>query len=167
MVTLFSGEVNSGKTTALLQNYQQTLKGNGFLSIKTMEGSSVKCYDALELSTGKQLRLAYHENFRPKAFSNALTLGPYSFDVKVFNHIEETILKWSLAGVTPIYLDEIGMLELYGRGFARILKNLVENKMDTVIGVRSDLVLSVLEGFKIGDYRLISVNRKEEKGCTI
>lgn len=167
MVTVFSGEVNSGKTTEMFKTYKNTLKGDGIVSIKTMEGKGVKCYDALELSTGRKWRLAYHDDFRPKEFMSATKLGPYSFDEKVFVDIKGYIHQCLMEGKTPIYLDEIGVLELKGSGFADILKNLIENNIDTVIAVRSDLVERVITAYKISDYNVITVNRNEGEGCSI
>lgn len=153
MVTIVSGEVDSDKTTALLNKYKET-KGEGFLSIKVMEASQIKCYDVLELSTDNRYRLAYHEKFMPADWSHSLIQGPYNFDVTVFTYINEKIQQCVEEEITPIYLDEIGVLELMGNGFADILNALVEYKVDCVIGVRSHLLNKVIRKFQIEEYEI-------------
>ena len=157
MVRIFHGNINSGKTTAMMSHYHKTLKGDGFISLKTMVGDRVKCYDALELSNGKTYKLAYHENYLPDTFEKNIILGPYHFDESSFSYMESYIEKCIKKNVSPIYLDEVGNLELLSKGFSSILKVLIQKDVDIIISVRSDLVSRVVDTFEIKEYCLVEI----------
>jgi nucleoside-triphosphatase THEP1 len=63
--------------------------------------------------------------------------------------------------VTPIYLDEVGVLEIMGGGYHNILKKVLVSGLDLVIAVREDLVKPVTTHFAISDYELIKVPGEE------
>jgi nucleoside-triphosphatase THEP1 len=68
--------------------------------------------------------------------------------------------------ISPIYLDEVGVLEINGGGYHNILKKLLSSGLDLVITVRDDLVKPVASHFDIKTMNSFS-SRRGVKPCTI
>ncbi|MCK7487649.1 MAG: nucleoside-triphosphatase [Bacillus subtilis] len=60
--------------------------------------------------------------------------------------------------IQPIYLDEIGVLELEGKCFATVLQEMVDSKLDLVLTVRRDLLERVVERFHIKEYTIVETD---------
>jgi nucleoside-triphosphatase THEP1 len=60
-----------------------------------------------------------------------------------------------LEGVSPIYLDEIGMLELNNKGLHHILLSLLDQSVDLCLVIREDLVEDVIKKYQIKAYEMI------------
>ncbi len=153
MVNIVTGKINSGKTTFCLTNYLDHGEGDGIISLKTMKESSVLHYTALHLKTQKEVLLI--DKF-PKE-EVIYQIGPYSMLTSGYQFVKEQIGSMIDNHVSPIYLDEIGMLELEGLGFSNLLKVLLTLDIDIYITVRSDLVEPVIKYFSIQKYHIIHV----------
>jgi len=155
MVKIVTGKINSGKTTKIYALYHQNQSGDGFIQLKTMQNNKVYYYEMLHLKSHQKYKLAIHQDFYDEEFSNPFRFGPYVFNQDVFAQME-TILESILNEKhTPIYIDEVGMLEINQMGYAKILKKLIKNKLDLIIAVKDCLVLDVVKTFKIGTYEII------------
>ncbi|MCF7932527.1 MAG: nucleoside-triphosphatase [Acholeplasmataceae bacterium] len=152
MVTLIQGRMNAGKTTRLIEHYQRHLIGDGFAAIKLMAGNKVMAYDAMRLSDSSRCQLCVHGPNSGEVFVGGESIGPYLFSQDALDMIDEAIEQMIAKKTSPIYLDEIGMLELSGKGLDRSLKAVIKAGLDVVLTVRSDLVDKV-----IGHYGLSSV----------
>lgn len=161
MITIISGKDHNKKMKELLNQYQES-KGDGFLLEKVMDEGNIMCYDMLELSTGNHYRLAYHEKYMPVDWSHTLILGAFYFDENVFNFITEKVQQYVREEVTPIYLDEIGFLELMDKGFSDILHALIDYKIDCIIGIKHGLIKNVVKKFQIETYDILVADRKEK-----
>jgi nucleoside-triphosphatase THEP1 len=138
----------------MLKHYLTNLKGDGFLSLKTMEGSQVKRYDAFQLSTNKDALLVIKEEDFDKEVIQC-QIGPYLFLEEGMKWIESSIIKMIENKVEPIYLDEIGLLELDDLGFSNILKKMVESNLELVISIRTDLVEQIIHKYNLKDVLII------------
>ena len=49
MITIVTGKINEGKTTLLKQIYDDRKQGDGFVSIKKMDGTRVQSFIATKL----------------------------------------------------------------------------------------------------------------------
>jgi len=156
MVSIVTGNINSGKTTRMLAHYLATKTGDGFLSLKIMKDGLVMGYDSLWLSTMLEKPLIIRaENCSPQTLV-ACQIGPYCFLEETMNWINQAIDTMILNHVSPIYLDEIGGLELAHSGFESILTKLLASSLDLVIAVRSELVEDVMTHFHIKDVTFIN-----------
>ncbi len=156
MIHIVTGKINSNKTTKLLEMYQKNPVGDGFLSIKVMDNNKVLHYDLLELSTNISTTFIVHTKHDSTHFERSIPLGPYIFDLDqrdIVNNKIQTLLE---ERVEPIYLDEIGILEVRGLYFYDIVKELVESGLEVYITVRDSLVEDVLKTFDIKEYEIIT-----------
>ena len=155
MVHIVTGKINSGKTGKLAAICQFERRGDGFVSVKEMaDGISVR-YLAMRLSTMEERPLLAREGYFPQGFDPVQEIGPYRMSQTTLRWIETEIGKMLETGVEPIYLDEIGPLELEGGGFAPILARCLERGTELYLSVRRDFVEAVLGRFGILDYDLM------------
>lgn len=156
MVNIVTGKINSGKTTRMLAHYLKNQAGDGFLCLKTMNRGNVEKYDAYWLSKDLEKPLILHESISSKDDRFRTKVGPYCFIDETMIWIESAIQKMIDEGVSPIYLDEIGLLELQDDGFAEILRKMLDSSLDIIISVRSELVSSVIDHFQMKDVTIMS-----------
>ena len=84
--------------------------------------------------------------------------GRYSFGEAGLSFATAIVLNAVKQQISPIYLDEIGKLELRGSGFADLLRRALAAGPDLVLAVRDINVQSVARQFGIDDYRLVEVS---------
>ena len=58
--------------------------------------------------------------------------------------------------VSPIYLDEIGILELHDQCFNKILKQLIDSNLDVYVVIREELIKPIIEKYLIKEYKIIT-----------
>jgi len=156
VIHFITGKINSLKTTRLIGLYHAKQKGDGFVMIKEMVDNKVKNYQLMHLSTNEKNLLVVREEDKADDFIVDCQIGPYLFDKNVLSKAKAIIDQLIKDNVSPLYLDEVGILELQGQGFFSIMEQIVSSKLDAYIVVRSDLVLKVVEKFHIKEYEIIS-----------
>ena len=156
MVTIITGKINSGKSTTIAKLYRLKQQGDGFISIKSMHYDKVHSYDIMKLSNQQTklfvLREEYIENQEA-----ACKIGPYVFLKETFDYVENEIDLMIKTNVSPIFLDEIGQLELYDQCFHAIFKRILANNIDCVITVREDLVEKVVKKYNINEVEIMTL----------
>ncbi len=160
MVTIVTGKMNEGKTTAMRALHDRW-GGDGFVSLKRMDGDKVLRFDAMRLADQTQKTLAIHVEHDTIGFSLGARLGPYRFSEATWRWINEQIDVMIDDGITPIYLDEIGMLELNGEGFHQALVKLVKAHHPLVFSVREDLLADVCKKYTLINPRTMRANEVE------
>ena len=155
MVHFIAGKMNDGKTTRLVAAYRKSGIGEGFALIKVMKESKVHSYIARKLSSNEERRLILRDSWLPEDFDQACKIGPYCFSSSTLHWIEVTIKEAVREGVSPIYLDEVGVLELQGKGYSELIKFLVKADTDLFLTIREDLLEKVVTYFDIVDYERI------------
>ena len=139
---VLSGAVHAGKTTFMhricRELQKEKLQLNGILSLTHFSGDEPRGYDGLNLQTGATFPLA-----RLQGGSNWERAGRYFFDPEGINKAVKAILDFQDSDITVI--DEIGPLELQGKGFWPALSSLRKNDHPTLIVVRENLVETVCE----------------------
>ncbi len=148
MVTLIVGPINSGKTTQMAALHREK-GGDGVLCPKFMESGVHRGYDLVHLATGETLPFARFSDSLPKNWHEAFTFGPYSFSTRGQEKAAEIIEKAIEAGISPIFIDEIGPVELQGQGFAPLLRRLLQGEQDTIVSVRDFLLEQIINFFEI------------------
>ncbi len=121
-----------------------TIKGNNFIG-----------YEIVRLATGERRMLAYKESAAPPGWDEIYRCGPYHFSQAALEFAGAIINDIIARGISPIFIDEIGPLELQDKGFAPLLEKALNTGLDVYITVRSPCLDEVIKKFNIGDYRLI------------
>lgn len=160
MVTIVTGRINSGKTTTMLNRYEATHLGDGFVALKIMQGSSVYGYDLKQLC-GQTHHWMIHQSHYQNQFEDYAKFGPYLINLATLTTINDIVNGLVAKHVSPIYFDEVGVLELNGGGFHNAIAKILAANLDLVVAVRQDLVKPFIAHFKIKDYELINAQREE------
>jgi nucleoside-triphosphatase THEP1 len=156
MVYIITGDKNRGKTERIRMLYQER-GGDGFISSKRFSEGVPSGYDIVRLSTGEAMSFAVKGDSIPAGWDEIDTAGSYSFSGKAFRFAESIIDEILVRGIEPVYLDEIGTLELDGRGFSPLLRRVLETERDIFMAVRMNCVQNVIAAFAIENNRIIYV----------
>ena len=156
VVNIITGKINGGKTTRLIAAYEKSGVGEGFALIKKMEGTIVHSYNARQLSSGEERLLILRDCWLTDDFDERCRIGPYYFSDSVLNWIEDEIRKAVDMGITPIFLDEIGKLEVMGKGYDAVLRVLLKSEIDIYVTIRENLVEMVLHHYQISTYNIMT-----------
>lgn len=156
MIKIVSADINGGKTSWMLKDSQKNPRADGFLSIKTFAGEVHSGYDLLHLKTGARQPFIRKISHLESKWDEAFCLADYfSFHKKGFPFAEKVALQAIEEKSTPFYFDEVGPLELKGRGFANLFLRLIESKIDMVVAVRCFLVDDVKKTFSLDDVEIV------------
>lgn len=155
MINIVTGKINSGKTSKLAAIYQFNNEGDGFVAVKVMEDNVITGYRAMRLSTMEERQFIVRDSVAPKDFDTICRIGPYLVSKAGLDWIERETEAMIHVKMSPIYLDEIGLLELEGKCLDRIFQALLSTDLELYISVRNELVDRVLEKYHITDYRLM------------
>jgi nucleoside-triphosphatase THEP1 len=159
MITIVAGKFNDHKTTHLIDLYLGNHQGDGFVQTKMMAENKIYGYNAMNLKTSEKRMIMIHREFYSDDFPVTEKIGPYLLHPSVKAWVEKGILQMIHDEVSPIYLDEIGVLELNGFGYDSILKKMVESGLDLVLAVREDLVDQVILKYGLKDVKIIKSSR--------
>ena len=153
-IIIFSQPIHSGKTTQLLHwcNQQKNAAGilmpdindkRKILNLETKEVFAVECDDP--------------DNTKEKL----VTVGKYHFYAAAFEKANSILLGAVSSNPEWLVIDEVGKLELEGKGFYPAVKKIIddqEEKITTtnnILVVRDSLRAEVINFFKINKYIII------------
>jgi len=107
-------------------------------------------YNLQRLSTGEEIPFVIRDIYLDENSKIIYQLGPYLFYESAFIYLDKIIDEFIKNKISPVYLDEIGVLELNGQGFDQVINRLIEAGIDLCLVVRNDLLDQVCEryGFK-------------------
>jgi len=157
MIHIVTGKMNAGKSTTLGSLYNQIQKGDGFISVKCMHYDKVHGYEIMQLSNKAFYPLVIRDEFSHQNMEIACQIGPYLFLKDTLTRIEKDIKTMIENKVSPIFLDEIGQLELYDQCFNSIFSKMVKSNLELYITVREDLVDKIIEKYKLQQVDIITV----------
>ncbi len=154
MLTILTGAIGSGKTTRLRTLYAAMPPGTaeGFASERVFEEGRLRGYDLVRLSNGERRTLCVDLAVAQDPPRPVLVRRRFAFDPEAFR-FGERIVADALADpkVRCILLDEVGPLELEGRGFAVLYRRtLAESRhhgKDVVACVRAGILEDVQRAF--------------------
>jgi nucleoside-triphosphatase THEP1 len=159
MVYIVSAEINEGKTQKLLAIYNELKQGDGFVSRKIfLNGEDFIGYEIVRLSTNEKMPLAYKSRYVPSDWDEVYRYGPFSFSKKAFAFAGRIIDDTTIYNIEPVFIDEIGPLELEGKGFAALLEKVLKTQKDVYITVRNHCARDVIKEFNIQNHKTIKVN---------
>lgn len=137
-LNVITGPVDSGKTTMMTRLYGSVGKGAGVITPKVFDTDGrLKGYDALVLPECLRVPLARVDcspQFRHRG-------GRFYFSPEAFDRICESLCPRICDG--PLWIDEIGPLEIAGGGFAPVLRKASEQEADVTACIRPALIFPV------------------------
>jgi nucleoside-triphosphatase len=152
-VYILTGKKHSGKTTHLLNNYVVDKNVAGILS-PVINGKRF----FLDIKTKERFDMEASPDEK-----DVLQIGNYAFSQKAFDKAV-SILENSLHEKPSwLIIDEIGPLELSGKGFCSLLEKLIAGPLSVriLIVIREELVSAVINQFQITSYKLLTVPKEQ------
>lgn len=146
-ILIYTGPIKSGKSSRL---YDFSKNRKGVAGILSLVIDNKKYLYSIRTKEQRLLEVNTKEKNR-----NVVSVGKYFFDENVFKWAKE-ILKNDLREKPDlIILDEIGPLELSGKGLAptafEIIKKSLAGKQKVVVVLRESFVIRFLEYFELND----------------
>lgn len=166
MVLIVTGSINSGKTSALI-NMAATdeVAHDGFVAEKIfLNDGKVYGYRLRRISSAERLPWMIREEYYQNEEDYKDRIGSFYLNTETLKEVEEAIKAMLKNGIKNIYLDEVGKLELEGRGFDRIIRYVLNKHVDLAIGVRDKYVNDIVDRYSIDVYRTIDVGEADK--CT-
>ncbi|MBN1622802.1 MAG: hypothetical protein JXN10_06970 [Clostridia bacterium] len=160
MITLITGPIHSGKTTRLIEEFQKCSKGDGYASVKMMNGNIVEGFDLMRLSTGDRMPLARKANSLSGEWKQCCSLGPYSFSEDAVSMVNAGIDIMLKDRTLTIFLDEIGSLELGDMCFHEAVKKIAGFGAKAVLTVRDTNLQDVIEKYGFIDIKIIETGER-------
>lgn len=164
MITIITGERGIGKTTFLLKKcglfYNNIHAVSGILTPPIFNDRSIKIgFSALDLSNKNKWELA-----RTDIELKGPSYGPFKFSSKGFEKANNVIINALNQGLSPVFIDEIGPLELSKKsGFYPCLSHMgrIKDTEDLFIVIRPDLISEFSERvIPEKKYRIITVTEE-------
>lgn len=160
MVTIITGPINSGKTTRMNEIFETYDNGDGFISLKIMNGRTVMGFDLMKLSTGEKKAFVRRIENTPDYWTEDCRLGPYSFSAKAVAWVEGEIEEMIQKGKYPIFLDEIGILEVNGKCLYKSLRHMIDSKRDIYISSRDEFIDDIKSEFGLVNAEIIRTGER-------
>jgi nucleoside-triphosphatase THEP1 len=151
MIYIITGDKDVGKTSKIKEIYLEK-GGDGFISEKIIKDDIFYGYKLTRLSTGESREFIYENRYAPVYWTNVIRNIRFTFSIPAFDAAESWIDEIINKGISPIYIDEVGKLELKKQGFYTALKKLVNHNKNVYIGIRKDYVMDFIKKFDITQY---------------
>lgn len=155
MVHLVTGSVNQGKTTKLIEIYNSLKNGDGFVLKKEFVNGEHIGQKIVRLSTGEGRAFSMKVCFIQNPWDEIYRFGPYSFSKNGIEFAEKIAENMVKNKIEPVFIDEIGPLELNGEGFYNLLCSILDLNLETYAAVRESCINDVIDRFKIEEYEII------------
>ena len=156
MIYIVTGGIDEGKTQKIDAIYSQIKKGDGWVSRKIFFKTDFIGYEIVRLSTNEKMPLAYKVEHVPPGWDEIYRIGPFSFSKRAFDFAGTIGSEIIHQGIEPVFIDEIGPLELSGKGFCSLLEKILKASKDVYIVVRRHCVEDVIIKFGIKEYEKIT-----------
>jgi len=157
MITIITGKINSGKTTYIKNLYQKDNIGDGVISIKSMIDDTVDNYQSLHLKSNQLFSQVLRNTHTLNEDEIICKIGPYNFLKSGLNQSENLFHQMIDNFISPIYIDEIGLLELDEKHYHNIFTELVKSGLDVIFTVRTDLLDQVIKKYNITNPKIIKI----------
>lgn len=158
MIKIITGKINSGKTTKMIEIYDQNHVGDGFVSLKFMNQDKVDHYEVMKLSTKKKKVLMIHHDSPLFVEPKDTVIGPYHLQDEAILWVQQEIKQMIRSGITPLYLDELGLLELDNKGFHQSVIDMISSHLDIVFVVRSYLLDEIIKKYACDQAEIITTS---------
>ena len=159
MIRIVTGSIDSGKTTKLLALYRDLGTGDGFILPKVYVEGNYAGQEILQLSTGAKKPFSFKCGFIPAHWNEKDRYDVYSFSREGFEFACAIFHDALRCRLFPVFLDEIGPLEMEGKGFHPLLSCMIMENIPGIIAVRESLLQAVIQRFHLHNPEVIRVTR--------
>lgn len=155
MINIVTGRVNSGKTTKLINIFDTLKNGDGFCNRKIYVDGCYMGQEIVRISNGES-RLWSIKGIKPDKWNQAFCYESYSFSKEGLEFAENIIGSILNLDIEPIYIDEIGPLELQGKGFCKLFKRCLASNKEIYVVIRESCVEAVIDKYDIDNYKIVN-----------
>lgn len=156
MIRIITGPVNGGKSTRFLKLYEESGDGIGLYAKKLYnEEKTIVGYNLILLPGKEEIPFICLKESIYQNENCYLIQGRFAFLKEPFEIAKRYIL--SSSDHIPVWIDEIGKLELKGKGYDKLLRRLLKSDREITITVRDSLLVDILNQYKIKEYRLLGI----------
>ncbi|MCD6322336.1 MAG: hypothetical protein J7L77_04860 [Clostridiales bacterium] len=160
MVTIITGPINSGKTTKMEDIFENDREGDGFISLKLIENDVVEGFDVMKISSKETKPFIRRRGKKLPEWKENCFLGPYTVSEEALKWVTEYIERLINNEIFPIYLDEIGVLEIKGKCFYKILGEMLKAEGKIYISTRDENLDAVISKFGITGAKIIKTGAR-------
>lgn len=153
MINIITGSVNSGKSTKLVNIYKSLGKGDGFFNKKIYDGNFYIGQKIVRLSSGESAIWSLKGKL-PNCWQEECGYETYSFSREALEFAEQ-IINSLLASEEPIFIDEIGPLELQNKGFHKLFQCCLILNKELYVVIRKSCVKKIICKYNIENYNII------------
>ncbi|MCK5737106.1 MAG: hypothetical protein KAH21_11535, partial [Spirochaetaceae bacterium] len=134
-------------------------KAYGFIAEKVHDCGRVTTYNLVNLSNNETRVIARMASLPLlEGWGDDFIHGPFRFSLSGFEWARQILSSASESSGKQFFIDELGKLELNGKGHAELIKTALKSGMDLYIAVRDVNVDDAVKTFKIEDYSIIKVD---------
>ena len=155
MVHLITGAVHQGKSTYLLHLYRSLQLGDGFYNRPVFREGRLAGQEIVHLATGASRPFSFRDGFIPQDWDEECRYHVYSFSGAGLKFGREIITRACQNRIEPLFVDEIGPLELAGKGFYGLVTDLLPKRIDLYLVVRLGCLDEIVTHFGITEYIVI------------
>ena len=158
MIFILTGPVHSGKTTFLKKLVDELkvnkLKINGFLSEAVLENKEIFGYDLYDMKNEQSIPF-----IRREGEEEWEKIGSYFFIPEALAHVKKMIFQ--SRGVDILVIDEIGPLELRGKGLWPALRKVFSSPpKGLILVVRKNILKDFLRLLRGREIRIFDIEEK-------
>ena len=155
MVYIITGPVNSGKTTHLGRICMKTGSGDGFLLEKQIVEGRFIGQRIKRVGAADGHPFTCKTDHIPPGWDEMLSYGNFSFSREGLEYAHQIIREAVEKKRTPIFIDEIGPLELSGKCFDELMKLALSIEADLFITVRDTCLNQVVNRYRLDSYCIV------------
>ena len=149
MVYLIVGEVDVGKTTKIKEIHRKIGRGDGVILEKVFENGQFVGYDAVRLKSGERRRFAVFKWMKPSGWDEVFQHGRFSFSKSGLAFAVEQLEDAVRSAAEPIFIDELGGLELEDKAFAHAFRLALEKGLEIYATCRTSLLQAIIKKFDL------------------
>jgi nucleoside-triphosphatase THEP1 len=157
MVRILTGGRDRGKTREIERLYREFGRGDGVISPKCFIDGRFIGYNIRRLSTGEEPPLARIDPFMPGGWDEIYRIGRFSFSGKGIAFADSALGEMMREGISPLFIDEAGLLEISGRGFTRIEKAF-SCGAEVYVTVRDRYVEMFIERYRLENFTIVRLH---------
>lgn len=150
MITIITGDKNVGKTSYLEAWYDREKRGVGFCSRKVWHGETCEGYDLVFFPAGGSRPL-----MRVKEKPASGSSSRFQVDPAAVLRAEQWMRSHPWSRTAPVWIDEIGRLELEGKGFDSLFRRVLAERREIRVVFRKQVLKDLIAQYGLRGYRLI------------
>ncbi|MGE5373042.1 MAG: nucleoside-triphosphatase [Solirubrobacterales bacterium] len=144
---IITGRVRAGKTTLLRALHQAWQVGDGLYNERTLPMEAGQAL--IRMKTGERKLFACKQGAEPADWVPAAYFGDTSFSKDGLEFAAGGLDEVVFNGSGPIWVDEIGPLELQGDGLCKPFQAVLESGRDVIVVIREGCLNEVKDRFQI------------------